>query len=152
MDPYLSYRAASPRASSGVGIVILLYEQLVQDLRRAMKAIDENNIEARTSELTHALEVVGQLQARLDMQNGGGVAQNLDRFYGVLQAGILNAQVRVSKTLLGQLIENVLSIREAWLSVEQSTISGTAAAEASATPKTDTPEPSSAPAARDWQV
>lgn len=152
MDPYVSYRAASPRASSGIGIVILLYEQLVQDLRRAMKAIDENNIEARTSELTHALEVVGQLRARLDMQNGGDVAQNLDRFYSVLQAGILDAQFQVSKPTLARLIDTVLIIREAWLSVERSATSGQAAAEKPAVAGTEPQEPSAAASSRNWRV
>lgn len=152
MNANLTYRASSARASNGVGIVILLYEQLVQDLRRAVVAIDENNAETRTLELGHALEVVGQLQGRLDMQNGGQVAQNLDRFYAVLQAGILDAQFKTSKTLLEKLIENVLSMREAWITVEQSTIVGQMTAESSALPKTEASATTAEPAARDWHV
>jgi flagellar secretion chaperone FliS len=152
MDPDVTYRTASPRASSGVGIVILLYEQLVQDLRRAMTAIDRADVEARTSELRHALEVVGQLQARLDMQAGGEVAQNLDQFYAVLQAGILDAQFKVSKALLGQLIQSVLSIREAWVNVEQSTTSEQASAENSATGEAKTQDSSGQAASRNWRI
>jgi flagellar secretion chaperone FliS len=152
MDPDVTYRTASPRASSGVGIVILLYEQLVQDLRRAMTAIDRADVEARTSELRHALEVVGQLQARLDMQAGGEVAQNLDQFYAVLQAGILDAQFKVSKPLLGQLIQSVLSIREAWVNVEQSTTSEQASAENSATAEAKTQDSSGQAASRNWRI
>jgi flagellar secretion chaperone FliS len=152
MDANLTYRTCSSRASSGVGIVILLYEQLVQDLRRAIAGIETNDIEVRTFELTHAVEVVGQLQGRLDMQNGGDVAQNLDRFYSVLQAGILDAQVKVSKPLLEQLIDNVLSIREAWLDVERSTESGQGAAESSAIPKVESPELLGQGTSRKWRV
>jgi flagellar secretion chaperone FliS len=148
----LTYRASSARASNGVGIVILLYEQLVQDLRRGVIAMDEGDVETRTLELGHALEVVGQLQGRLDMENGGNVAQNLDRFYTVLRAGILDAQFKTSKTLLEKLIENVLSMREAWVAVEQSTISGQVTAESSALPKTETHEAAAGAVARDWHV
>ena len=79
MDANLRYRTSSSRASSAVGLVILLYEQLVQDLRRALTALDSGAVETRSFELGHALEVVGQLQGRLDMQAGGEVAHNLAR-------------------------------------------------------------------------
>ncbi len=152
MDANLTYRASSPRTSSGVGIVILLYEQLVQDLRRAAAMIDEGDVEARTSELAHALGVVGQLQARLDMELGGEVAQNLDRFYGLLRAGILNAQFKTSKAALEKLIADVLSVREAWLVVERSTISGQNAAEISAASTAQAPSSSSVVVPRDWKA
>ena len=63
---------------------MLLYEQAVQDLQRAMVAMREGDIERRTKELDHALLVIGQLQATLDLVRGGEVARNLDRFYGVV--------------------------------------------------------------------
>ena len=138
--PNLSYRTSSSRTSSGVGLVILLYEQLVQDLRRAAAAIDTADIQARTFELGHALEVVGNLQARLDMQAGGQVAQDLDRFYAGLQAGVLKAQTTVSKPLLMRLIENVLSVRGAWLEVERLNALESAPAEPAALHKLETQE------------
>jgi flagellar protein FliS len=147
----LSYRTSSSRTSSGVGLVILLYEQLVQDLRRAAAAIDGIDIEARTFELGHALEVVGNLQARLDMQAGGRVAQNLDRFYAALQAGILEAQTAVSKPLLMRLIENVLSVREAWLDVERLNTLRSATAEHATVHKPETQAGTSA-SARNWKA
>jgi flagellar protein FliS len=152
MDPNVTYRTASPRASSGVGIVILLYEQLVQDFRRAMTAIDEEDVEDRTFELGHALEVVGQLQSRLDMELGGDVAHNLDRFYGTLRAGIVDAQVNASKPRLQQLIDSVLSIREAWLHVEQVTLSRTEPAETAPASDRQGQEPLPETIPRNWRV
>ena len=58
-------------------MVVLLYDQLIKDLRRA--AAKMNDIEARTRELDHALKVLGQLQGTLDLTQGE-VASNLDRF------------------------------------------------------------------------
>jgi flagellar protein FliS len=136
-DANLNYRASSARADSGVGLVILLYEQLVQDLRRAAAAIDSADVEARTLELGHAIEVVGQLQSRLDMQNGGEVAQNLDRFYGSILSGILDAQTKASKAVVLRLVENVLSVREAWLQVERASAGAPATPQAAAVQRTD---------------
>jgi flagellar secretion chaperone FliS len=150
MDANLSYRTSSSRASSGVGLVILLYEQLVQDLRRALTALDSGTVETRTFELGHALEVVGQLQGRLDMQAGGEVAHNLDRFYSALSAGILDAQVKCSKPRLDGLIDDVLSLREAWLEVERKMLEATPGTEPAAvrTGRSEEGQPSSS--GRKW--
>jgi flagellar protein FliS len=150
MDANLSYRTSSSRASSAVGLVILLYEQLVQDLRRALTALDSGTVETRTFELGHALEVVGQLQGRLDMQAGGEVAHNLDRFYSALSAGILDAQVKCSKPRLDGLIDDVLSVREAWLEVERKMLEATPGTEPAAvrTGRSEEGQPSSS--GRKW--
>ena len=75
----------------------------------------------RTSEIDHALRVVGQLQGRLDMQQGGEVAMNLDRYYYGLRASLLNAQISVLPGELRTHIKILLELREAWVQVERST-------------------------------
>lgn len=152
MNANLSYRTLSSRASSGVGLVILLYEQLVQDLRRALTALDSGTVETRTFELGHALEVVGQLQGRLDMQAGGEVAHNLDRFYSALSAGILDAQVKCSKPRLDGLIDDVLSVREAWLEVERNMLEATPGTQPAAVRNGRSEEGQLSSSGRKWNV
>ena len=152
MDANLSYRTSSSRASSAVGLVILLYEQLVQDLRRALTALDSGTVETRTFELGHALEVVGQLQGRLDMQAGGEVAHNLDRFYSALSAGILDAQVKCSKPRLDGLIDDVLSVREAWLEVERNMLEATPGTQPAAVRNGRSEEAQLSSSGRKWNV
>ena len=105
MDPRHSYRQAAGQGASGVRLVILLYEQIIQDLGRAVKAIEENNIERRTREINHALTVIGHLQGTLDLERGGTVARNLARFYTSVRAGLVEAHARVSRQILQQQID-----------------------------------------------
>ncbi len=120
-DPRNAYRETAAQGAGPVHLVVLLYEQIVQDLRRAIAYTQTNQTEARTFELSHALTVVGQLQALLDMERGGEVARNLDRFYGVVRARLLEAQVRQDAGILQQQIELLLSVRDAWAEVESIT-------------------------------
>lgn len=120
MDARTAYRRADASGRCHpVHLVVLLYEQAVQDLQRAMVAMREGDIERRTNELDHALLVIGQLQATLDLVRGGEVARNLDRFYGVVSASLMEAQVKGSSTILERQIGNLLSLREAWLELEK---------------------------------
>lgn len=118
VDPRFAYRENAARGASPVGRVVLLYEQAIKDLGAAIAALASNDIEARTRSLNHALLVIGQLQACLDLERGGEVARNLDRFYGLLQKRLLEAQVRGSAEVLREQMDLLLSVRAAWVEVE----------------------------------
>ncbi len=114
-----AYREANVRGATAVRLVVLLYEQTIQDLTQATHAMDENNIELRTSRINHALEVIGRLQGTLDMERGGQVARNLLAFYEALRANLWKAQLFVSKETLLQQIADLLTLREAWAEVDR---------------------------------
>ncbi len=118
-DPRSAYRQAAGQSASPIRLVVLLYEQLILDLQRALAALEQRNVEQRTKEVDHALQVVGELQGRLDMQRGGEVARNLDRFYNLLRTSLLRAQVQASPKVLQQQLDHLLALREAWAKVEK---------------------------------
>jgi flagellar secretion chaperone FliS len=128
-DPRFAYRENTARSASPLGRVVLLYEQAIKDLGAAMAALASGDIERRTQNLNHALLVIGQLQACLDLDRGGDVARNLDRFYGLLQKRLLEAQVRGSAEILREQIDLLLSIRAAWVEVENSNAGAVESAE-----------------------
>jgi len=119
MDPKFSYRAVAIQGASPVKLVICLYEQAIEDLRQAVIALEKGEIEARTRKINHAIMVLGQLQGSLDMQRGGEVARNLEHFYAMVRAGLCQAQLKQSTTILEQQISHLVSIYEAWLEVER---------------------------------
>jgi len=117
MNPDFAYRASAVASSSLVGLVVLLYEQLVKDLHHAADAMHARDIEKRTRELDHALQILGQLQGSLRRDDGGEAARNLSTFYSVLRDRLLQAQVQVSPEILQEQIILLLDLREAWLKV-----------------------------------
>jgi len=121
-DPRTAYHQGSASASTPIGLVVLLYEQAAKDLREAVKAMRAGNIERRTYEINHALLVVGQLQATLDMDRGGEVAVNLDRFYNQVRTRLLHAQIQASAEILEEQMHLLLSLRETWQEVERRTL------------------------------
>ena len=118
-DASSAYRVNASHSAGPVRLVIMLYEQLIKDLQRALTAMDKKNIEARTFELNHAISVVGQLQGTLDKEEGGEVAQYLDRFYWQLRVALMEAQIRISPEILHKQITHLLELREAWVEVER---------------------------------
>ena len=141
MDPKFAYRESAARISSPVGGVILLYEQAIQDLGGAVAAIEARDIELRTQKINHALLVIGQLQGCLDLERGGDVGHNLDRFYTLLRVSLMEAQVASSAAILREQIDLLLSLRSAWVEVESAEASKSEPAMRSGPPEPDTGSP-----------
>jgi flagellar protein FliS len=118
-DPRVAYRQAAGQNANPVHLIVLLYEQLVEDLRRAAAAIDQRDAEGRTNHLSHAMEVLGELEASLDMKAGQEVARNLAHFYEVLRSGLLQVQFHPDRRVVERYISNLISMREAWVEVQR---------------------------------
>jgi flagellar secretion chaperone FliS len=121
MDARSSYREAATRGAKPLQLVILLYEQSIEDLRRALAALHKGDIETRTRQINHALVVIGHLQGSLDMEQGAQVARNLDLFYQVTRDALVNAHKKQSATILQEQIAHLMLLREAWIEVERAT-------------------------------
>lgn len=118
-NPTLAYREVATKVGSPVGLVVLLYDAAINSLQRALKGFEANRIEQRTADLNHALLVVGELQASLDFERGGEVARRLRRFYELARARILEANLTNSAPFVRRLLEQFISLREAWHTVER---------------------------------
>jgi flagellar protein FliS len=119
MDARTSYREAAVRGADPVQLVVFLYEQVVEDVRRALAALLRGDVEARTREINHALKVIGHLQGTLDTERGGGVAGNLEVFYNQVRKGLVEAQFQQSAKLLEEQIAHLMVVREAWVEVQR---------------------------------
>jgi flagellar protein FliS len=121
MDARSSYRETAVRGASPARLVICLYEQAIEDLRRAVIAQERGDIEGRTRGVNHALLVIAQLQSTLDMQRGGEVAKNLSKFYNLVRAGLIEAQAQQSARIIERQISQLAIVHEAWLEVDRVT-------------------------------
>ncbi|HEY2461193.1 MAG TPA: flagellar export chaperone FliS [Candidatus Acidoferrum sp.] len=122
------YQQASAHGRSPVGIIVLLYDTILRDFRRALAAMKTGDIEIRVMELNHALTVIAHLQGVLNHEKGQDAARGLQRFYQVTRALVLNANVRGSKESVEQLIELYRGLRAAWHQAEQSLLGTDASA------------------------
>jgi len=119
MDAGRLYREGTIEGASAVALVARLYEQIVKDVRQALNALEQNNVELRTKKINHAILVIGYLESQLNHEAGGQVAEDLRNFYRTLRQNLVQAQFKRSKLLLAQLITDLLAVREAWLEVER---------------------------------
>lgn len=114
----LAYQEAAVRGASPVRLTILLYEQVIQDLTRAIDALGRRKAEDCAHELNHATSVIGYLHGTLNTNAGAAVVHNLGRFYSMIREKLLEAQIRSSREILEEVRTYMLDIRQAWQKVE----------------------------------
>jgi len=136
----LTYKESSARGATPIGLIVLLYDTILADFRRAMMALETNNIEQRVFEMNHSLVVVAHMQNVLDFERGGEAAKRFNSFFNVARGMIMEASVNPSQASLLKLVEIFTSVRQAWSQAERQT-----AGEAAAAPSVQIPPPVSAP-------
>jgi flagellar protein FliS len=109
-----SYTLAAIESASPIGLMVVLFDTLAGDLRRAAAALDQNDIETRCKELNHAVLVIGQLDSWVDLDKGGESARNLTGFYAYLRAKMMEAAVSKSAQPLEAPIQMILQVSAAW--------------------------------------
>ncbi len=115
----LAYRETASLGASPVGVVVLLYDRLAQDIHAAIAAMKSNDLEARSSHINHALLILQQLQGSLDFAAGGAAARQLDAFYSHIRGKLLEAQIRQSPELMLAQAQAIAQVREGWAEVER---------------------------------
>jgi len=113
------YLTAAVQNATAAGLVVILFDLLIDDLRRVIAAIESGDIEKRCAELRHAFLVLQQLEESLDLENGGEAAKQLSMFYSVVRPKLLEAHTKASPELFGRQIELLFEVRQAWQQVDQ---------------------------------
>jgi flagellar secretion chaperone FliS len=113
------YRQISAAGANPAGLVVKLYDAILEDFRRATDAIAANNVTERVARLNHALLIIAELDSVLDFERGGIVAKHLRGFYGVMRGLIVEANIRATRESIEKLIDHFMPLRQAWQKVEQ---------------------------------
>jgi len=135
----LAYLRAAVQNASSVGLVIILFDQLIVDLKRAIAAMENRDVETRGAELKHGFLVLAQLQGSLDMENGGEAAVHFSRFYSAVRAGMMEAHIKASPEILVRQIGLLLDVRQAWQQVDRQNLSAAPAGAATSSNAVEQP-------------
>ena len=112
------YLNAAVAGASPVGLVVLLYERMIADLRRAVAAMEKGEVEVRVQEINHAFLILGQLEGSLDSSRAPESAKTQTLFYQVVRNKILEAHLKGERKLLEEQIALLNDVRAAWEQVD----------------------------------
>ena len=89
-------------------LIVLLFDSAIENMKLAIKALDENDYKAKSCYINNAQSIINQLDKFLDMEDGGKLAINLRRLYHFINDNLSNADIEYDS----QLIRDALTLTE----------------------------------------
>jgi len=120
-DPRETYRSVDVASRTGGAnphqLITILYEDLLRELRLGALAIEAKDHAAKNARLTKAVALLYALEAGLDFDKGGPVAETLSRFYRGCRDAVMRASIESNVTLVRDVVANVGEIAASWKAI-----------------------------------
>ena len=114
-----AYRENAVLSASPEQLVVLLYEHLIINLKRAAKQIEKNDLQAKSESLNKANDIVLELLSSLDFDKGGDIASRLASLYGFFSQEIATVSRTLDTARIAQLVEMAEELHESWAQAAQ---------------------------------
>jgi flagellar secretion chaperone FliS len=111
------YQQTQVMTSSGVQLVVLLYDAAIQSIELSRRAMEGNNLKDKARFLGRAISIVGELDNVLNYEQGGDIAKSLHRLYDYMLAELVEANARNNMRHLDGPLRCLNTLREAWRDV-----------------------------------
>lgn len=108
-----AYVQASVQTASPARLLVMLYDRLVLDCRRAIVAQEAGDHQAAHEHLLHAQDIVAELQGSLRPELWDG-AEALSSLYSHLMVQLVQANVRRDVSVTSHCLDLVDGLADAW--------------------------------------
>jgi flagellar secretion chaperone FliS len=108
------YEQTQVVTSSGLQLVVLLYDGAIQSIEMAKQDIQTKNIPEKARHLGRALAIIGELNSVLDYEQGGDIARSLRRLYDYMLVELVEANARNNERKLDGPLRCLNTLREGW--------------------------------------
>jgi flagellar protein FliS len=95
-------------------LIVLLYEGAISFLTKARACLEEKDIPSFSSLVNRAQDILDELNASLNMDQGGDIAINLRRLYMFMGDQLVKSKIKGEAQCLDEVVRMLTSLNEAW--------------------------------------
>jgi flagellar protein FliS len=114
-----TYQQVEATTPTNLHLVVMLYEGAIRFLSEAKTCIRNRDLPGKVLALDRALAILGELQATLKMDEGGEIAQSLDRLYTYMTERIVDASMRLDTAPLDEVMKLLAVVNSAWTEIAE---------------------------------
>lgn len=105
------YQTSNITTATPEKLMIMLFDGAIQFLQKAKKAIEEKNLQERSTNLDGARKIIRELMRSIDLENGNDVSKSLFRLYNKMAMKLIKANISRDSVLVDEVIEDLINIR-----------------------------------------
>jgi flagellar secretion chaperone FliS len=115
---FKSYRQVATQTASPGQLIVMLYEGAINSLERAMKGFEmddplEVNLTVHNN-VTHAQDIILELNSSLNMTAGGDFATTMRRLYDYMDDRLTESNLRKDPAGVREVANRLIVLRDAW--------------------------------------
>jgi len=126
-NPYSKSLEARILAATPLELVVILYDEAISAVRAARGHLAAGNIRERSRSVSKAVNILIELSRSLNFDAGGELSLRLAGVYGFMRNTLLEANFRQTDDGLATTEKLLMSLREAWSTVSDQSMSASAA-------------------------
>jgi flagellar secretion chaperone FliS len=117
-NPWQSYRKVATQTASQAQLVLMLYDGAIGFLEKALTGFE--NTDPLQFNLTisnnviRAQAIIHEMNGRLDMENGGEIADNFRRLYNYYYRRLQEGNHRKQKQPILEILAHLRDLRDSW--------------------------------------
>ena len=123
MSTYSNYQNAYKKASVNTldqnKLIIMLYDGAIKNANFAVQYMESGEIEKVHDSLIKTKNIVTELLATLNMENGGEIAKNLKSLYSYMFSLLIEANMEKKSKPVLTVIDLLKELRGAWIQIRE---------------------------------
>jgi len=108
------YRKAQVATVDRGRLIVLLYEGAISFLTKAQACLQEGDIPGASNFINRAQDIIDELNASLNMEQGGDIASNLRRLYLFMGDQLVKAKIKADTEPIKDVVRMLTTLNEAW--------------------------------------
>ena len=112
-----AYQDAAIGTQSKGRLIVMLYDGAIKFLKLAIQELQAENYAAKGQYINRAQDIINELDAVLDMEAGGEIAQNLRKLYGFMGRHLRQANAKRDPQMLQEVINLLEELNPSWKAI-----------------------------------
>ncbi|MCB0356133.1 MAG: flagellar export chaperone FliS [Bdellovibrionales bacterium] len=114
-NPFQKYKNTSVESASREKLLLMMYEGAIKYVKKALLAIENQNIAERGMNVGYAYDVIMELNNTLNHEVGGEVAKNLEQLYLFMTTELIKANINADKEKLQSVLKILETLYDGWV-------------------------------------
>ncbi|WP_296976804.1 flagellar export chaperone FliS [Thermobacillus sp. ZCTH02-B1] len=111
---YQAYQKSKYETASPHRLILLLYDAAIAKMKQAIELLEAGRTAEARPPILKSQDIVCELLACLNEEQGGEIAQNLKQIYFYVVRQLAMADIRKEAAYVKEALEPIMSLRSAW--------------------------------------